>query len=553
MRADAAPVAAALSSPPGRALAVLAVLAALAVLAVLAVGGCDGEYRRPPEVPRSPPAQVAAGPDPVASVDVDLDAGVTAEPPAEVALPEPVSVLDTPGDSLDALFAGLAAAERGDPAARVLWLFFGDSHTAGDAMTSRLRVTLQGRFGDAGRGLVAAGRPPSRYYYQRDVRYGASGRWKVSIGGYKKDPEPYGLAGLRIYGQRKGAQLWVETCSDCQAGARVAQFEILYYAAPDRGVLRYRVDDRPWQRLRTRSAANKPARPARHAIAVSDGPHRLTLEHGGGGTIDLFGVALERRRPGVIVEALGVVGRRLASLRSWDWSVIGEQLASRAPRVVVLQYGTNEADDPALDLEAMARYFDETILRIRTAAPTAAILILGPPDMATREAGKLCDRRPPDAPPVPECEWRTPLALTEIIAAQRAAAVRNRVAFFNTFAAMGGAGRIHGWFTAEPRLAFKDHVHLTERGYHWWADLLSSAILTAYDRWRAAQGLPPVPAMPLPVPALPPASAPPTPPASAPPTPPAPAASTPPAPAASTPPAPAASTPPAVPSDAATP
>jgi lysophospholipase L1-like esterase len=462
----------------------LAPLAALAALAAL--GGCssDGE-RRAPELPRAPRAVA----------DADADAGIAAlAEPADAALPPPVSLLDAPSGSLDALFTALVAAERRDPGARVLWLFFGDSHTAGDAMTSRLRVALQRRFGDAGRGLVAAGKPPTRYYYQRDIRYGASGRWKVSIGGYKSDAEPYGLTGLRVYGQRKGAQLWVETCGECQAGTRVAQFEILYHAGPDSGVLRYRVDDRPWQRLRTRSTASEPPHPGRHVIPVADGAHRLTLEHGGGGMVDLFGVVLERVQPGVIVDALGVVGRRLASLRSWDWSVIGEQLATRDPRMVVLQYGTNEADDPELDLEAMARYFDDTILRIRAAAPTASILILGPPDMAVREAGKQCDRLKPEEALIPECDWRTPAVLAEVIAVQHAAAVRNRVAFFNTFAAMGGADRIHEWFLAEPRLAFKDHVHLTELGYQWWAELLLSAVLTAYDGWRAAQGLPATPA-----------------------------------------------------------
>ena len=100
-----------------------------------------------------------------------------------------------------------------------------------------------------------------------------------------------------------------------------------------------------------------------------DGPHRLTLEHGGGGMLDLYGVAMERSRPGVVVDSLGVVGRRLSNLRAWDWSIIGEQLATRDPRLVVLQYGTNESDDPDLDLDALAHYYDETILRIRAAAP----------------------------------------------------------------------------------------------------------------------------------------------------------------------------------------
>jgi lysophospholipase L1-like esterase len=457
--------------------------------------GCDGDRRKLVEPPRAPAATAASTP-----VTAPPSVAAGAAPAATVV---PPSYLDAPAGSLDPLFVGLAAAERGDPrdpASRVLWLVFGDSHTAGDSMTSRLRVTLQGRFGDAGRGLVAAGKPPAKHYYQRDIRYGASGAWKAAIGGHKTDPEPYGLAGLRVYGQKKGAELWVETCSECQAGTRVAQFEILYYAAHGHGTLRYRVDDRPWQQLPTRTAAIEPPHPARQVIPVADGPHKLTLQHGGGGVIDLFGVVLERLKPGVIVDSLGVVGRRLGSLRSWDWSVIGEQLAIRDPRLVVLQYGTNEADDPDLDLEAMARYFDETILRIRAAAPTAAVLVLGPPDMATREAGKQCDKLKSDAPMIPECEWHTPHVLAEIISVEHAAALRNHAAFFDTFAAMGGADRMHQWVIAEPRVAYKDHVHLSDLGYQWWADALSSAVLAEYGTWRRGHGLPPTPSSDLPPP-----------------------------------------------------
>ena len=442
--------------------------------------GCDGERRKLLDTPHAPRAVA--------------DAGVVISPAPDAA--PAVGFLDAPTGSLDPLFTGLASAERGDPAGRVLWLFFGDSHTAGDSLTERLRVTFQRKFGDAGRGLVAAGKPPTRHYYQRDVRYGSSGAWKAAVGGHKGDAEPFGIAGLRVFGQRKGAQLWVETCADCATGASVAQFEILYYAALDHGALRYRIDDKPWQALKTRTTASEPPHPARQVIAVAEGHHKLTIEHTGGGVVDLFGVVLERLRPGVIVDALGVVGRRLGSLRSWDWSVIGEQLASRDPRVVVLQYGTNEADDPDLDLEAMARYFDETIRRIRAAAPTAAVLILGPPDMGAREGGKPCDKVKGDAPVVAECEWRTPHVLAEIISVEHAAALRNHAAFFDTFAAMGGADHMHQWVLSEPKVAYKDHVHLTDLGYHRWADALSSAVLADYARWRGLQRLPATPPEP---------------------------------------------------------
>jgi lysophospholipase L1-like esterase len=476
---------------------------ALAAVPVALLGcgsGCDGERAKRPVEPHEvvPPAPGDAG---VAVVEPN-------EPGVEVA----PGLLDAPAGTLDAVYKSLAAAERGDASGRTLLLFFGDSHTAGDSMTSRLRATLQSRFGDGGRGLVAAGRPPTRHYYQRDVRYGASGSWKASVGGHRGDAEPFGIDGLRVFGDRKGSQLWVETCPDCQAGTSVAQLEILYYAAPDHGVLRYRVDDGAWQQLATKTQPIEPPHPARTVVTVPDGPHKLLLEHGGQGPLDLFGVVMERTHPGVIVDSLGVVGRRLGSLRSWDWSIIGEQLSTRDPRLVVLQYGTNEADDPDLDLEQLAKYYDETILRIRSAAPTASILILGPPDMGAREAGKACDKpprpsrapprvtdsggrprtgTPPDAGVIPECEWKTPNVLGRIIAVEHAAALRNHVAFFDTFAAMGGGDRMHEWVLAEPKVAYKDHVHFTDVGYQRWADLLSGALLAEYDRWRHAPTPPP--------------------------------------------------------------
>ena len=490
---------------------------ALAFGGALALVGCqlscDGER-----------AKGAARPEQAGSAGSDAAAGSSGAaaliaPPAETAqqreAERAIAFLDAGSGALDGLYAGLAAAERGDGNGRALVLFFGDSHTAGDSLTERVRVLWQRQFGDAGRGFVAAGKPPTRHYYQRDVHYGRDGTWKAAVGGARGDSEPFGIAGLRVFGKSKGARLWVETCAECPSGGAVGQFEIFYYAAPDHGALRYRVDDGAWKDLSTRTTAIEPPHPARQVVPVPDGPHKLTLEHAGGGEVDLFGVALERVKPGVIVDSLGVVGRRLGSLRSWDWSVIGDQLATRDPRLVILQYGTNEADDPDLVLDDLARYYDETIARIRAAAPTASILILGPPDMGTREAGKACDRPKHSTNPggsgvgsaavIPECEWRTPSILPEIISVEHAAALRNRVAFFDTFAAMGGADQMGAWATADPKVAYKDRVHFTDLGYGRWADALSGAVLESYARWRRAQSLPPMAPIsappPLPAPA----------------------------------------------------
>ena len=199
---------------------------ATCVLLLGCSGGCDGD--RLPS-PKSPSTIAGSGAE-------DAGAIATAPDAAQASMEMP-GFLDAPPGSLDRWFEVLAAAERKEPRGRALALFFGDSHTAGDSMTSRLRATWQAKFGDAGRGLVAAGKPAARHYYQRDVRYGSSGVWRAAVGGKVGDAEPFGVGGIRIYGQRKGAQQWVETCAECPSGRSVAQFEILYHAAPERGVL----------------------------------------------------------------------------------------------------------------------------------------------------------------------------------------------------------------------------------------------------------------------------------------------------------------------------
>ncbi len=459
------------------------------VVGVVALG-CNGQAVE--AQPRTPvEADVAGGGEP-------NDGGLV--PAVDPGPPQPL--LTVPAGALDALHVALDKAERDQPDGRALLVFFGDSHTAGDQLTGYLRRRLGGRFGDAGRGFVLAGRPPIRHYYLRDIRYGSAGRWAAELGGKKGNLPPFGLAGVRAHSDRRDATAWVESCDQCGSD-RVARFDVFYLRTSASGTLGFRVDDGAWQKWKTRlpkgGAGERTA--AVLSVPVREGRHRLTLRPSGGGPVELFGVALERGTPGVVVDALGVVGRRLGHLRSWDWDIIGPQLAARAPALVVLQYGTNEADDPTLDLDALARQYDEVIALVRSHAPGASILVLGPPDMGERDAGRACDKllaprrgvREPevdlDAGVPPECVWHTPALLPQVIEVQRAAAARNRVAFFDTFAALGGADQMDLFFHRDPPLAYSDHVHLTQPGAELWGQHLVEALLAGYSAWKQPAAL----------------------------------------------------------------
>lgn len=452
----------------------------LALAAAVSCSAQPGDVApRSPAVPdRATPVVVDAGPAPTVGAPV---------------LPPPV--LTVPAGALDRFYAALAKAEHHDPDGRALITVFGDSHTAGDQLTGLVRRQLGARFGRGGRGVVLAGRPPIRHYYVREVGYASTGKWAAELVGARAATPPFGLAGTRVHADKKSAEAWVESCATCSTEI-VDRFDIFYLRTKTSGRLAFRVDSGTWNKIPTRLAASAPRDQQAAVVSVPAraGRHRLSMRPAGGGPVELFAVALERSGPGVVVDGLGVVGRRLGHLRNGDWdNVIGPQLAARAPALVVLQYGTNEADDAKLDLALVARQYDETIALIKTWAPDAAILILGPPDLQKRAAGKSCDKRKPaldpTAPLPPECEWRTPPTLPAVVEVERAAAARNQVAFYDTLAALGGVDQMDSMLHLDPPLAFTDHVHFTQAGYERWAQGVLDELLAGYEAWK--QGGPP--------------------------------------------------------------
>ena len=54
------------------------------------------------------------------------------------------------------------------------------------------------------------------------------------------------------------------------------------------------------------------------------------------------------------------------------------------------------------------------------------------------------------------------------------------IAFWDSYAAMGGANSIIRWVNANPPLATNDYVHFTPRGARYLAELFCTALLDVY-------------------------------------------------------------------------
>ena len=354
-----------------------------------------------------------------------------------------------------------AAAPTSDEFMVTRILHYGDSHVAADVLTGALRQQFQRDFGNAGSGFLYATRPWT-WYARAGLTQTASAGWQVN--GLKLAALPFdnqlGLAGLSFTAARAGELLQINATGD--------RFEFAVLQQPGAGAIEVWLDGQ----LYHPSLALEAPEPATLLIPVEAeraGAHTLALRAASEGPVRVFGLSAEYARSGVIYDALGLNGARATRPLQWDWQLLNEQLIWRAPALIVVAYGSNEAGDADLNLAAYRRDFTELLQRFQRAVPAASLLVIAPPDRAQRNHGR----------------WQSLPQLSGVIEAQRQAARATGAAFWDLHRAMGGAGAINHW-TAQ-RLAQADHVHLTATGYRLVADALYEELMRGYAAFLKQQ------------------------------------------------------------------
>jgi lysophospholipase L1-like esterase len=395
-----------------------------------------------------------------------------------------VGHLDGP-DRLAHLFQRLAVLDDGRGHDDVRILQFGDSHTASDMGTSAFRHALQTRFGDGGRGFVSLG-VPWKNYVQDGIRgCGMNGEFEPQrtwsrLAGSGPDGE-FGLLGVAIGAAAGGAQAWTSI------GPRFSRFEIAYLRDPQGGSFDVFVDSARAGRVSTRAAAagatasgssaSSSGSSGFAAFVTADAPHQIDVRTVGDGGVRVFGVTVDRPQAGVVVDALGINGAQIFTQLRLSEEHFDEQVRHEAPALVVLAYGTNEASDERLDDATYERGLVDLLGRVSRAAPGAACMLLGPPDLARWTKGTH--------------GYRTAPRILEIAATQRRVARAAGCAFYDQIEAMGGPGSMAAWASESSPRAQPDRMHLTRAGYTQVGTSLATDVLRAYDEWRTETGLPP--------------------------------------------------------------
>ena len=387
----------------------------------------------------------------------------------------PGSVIeDDSQHAMDAFYETLSRVEREAEVELIARLAcYGDSHTAADFMTGQLRRRLQARFGDAGHGFVAAGRPwPS--YRHRDIRSGSRGRWhprRIRHAARRGESDGLlGMAGVGVESEASGPEIWVSTVTEGPVGRSASKFELFYLAQPQGGRFGVYLDDELVARVSTRADR---ATPGYFAAETEDGAHRYRVESLGGGPVRLFGTIVERAGPGVVVDSMGINGARVTQFLAWDEEFFRDNLNQRETDLVVLLYGANSVGDDWYNIEQYGQWVIDAMTRVRRSLPDASCLWVGPPDMAR---ATLAYSGPDGTPP----------AIHRIIEAQRDAAGLVGCAYFDSFQAMGGEDSNLRWAEQDPSLVSPDGIHFTAPGYRLLGDMLYEALIDGYEHYLEA-------------------------------------------------------------------
>ncbi len=374
---------------------------------------------------------------------------------------EPESADAQPLGSFYAALDRLQAGEDDDGKVRVL--VYGGSHTDADVYPHYLRRYLQERFGDGGHGFVHVARP-WRWYRHIDVDVEGLQHWKTEHAQRRSGRLDglYGLMGASLSARSKKAFGKVVPVQ----GVVGSKYELYYLQQPKGGTFRLYVDGEPKAKVKTKA---KTLGPGYHAFELPEGEHTVELRLLGDGEVRMFGMTIERDTPGVVVDTLGIGGTKASNILAWDDATWGDNVRHRAPDLVTLFYGTNEANGNA-SLEGYEADLRQVIDRLRVHAPQASCLLIGPGDFPA---------------PAPDGTWMPRPRVTEIIDTQRRVAADVGCGFWDTRAFMGGELSMTQWASSDPPMARPDHIHFTRRGYTRIGMALVDAMMVAYDADRA--------------------------------------------------------------------
>lgn len=406
--------------------------------------------------------------DPVEPAPVDS----VEQPPVVPQLPEGIPCIELEYDKTqvtplrafyDKLYAG--KAKRG----QIRILHFGDSQIEGDRITSYLRSRLQREFGGQGVGLVSI--VPS-VYPPYGLTLSPSSGWvthSLMPAASRKKNERYGMVGsVCRFSQRRHDDSLGEILEGTiairrklSAGRGMRFSHCRVFARCDSSLLHVavRYGDSIAQ------TASVGGTPVVEDIVLPLLPDRedFTLQFLSETPASVYGFSLESLT-GVQVDNIPLRGSSGTDFTAMDSTTLVEMFAHLAPSLVLLQFGVNVVPGKVDGYDFYTYGLAKQINYLKKFLPGVPIVLIGVSDMGEK-VGEY---------------FRSYENLPKVQAAQRRAAQKTKIAYWDCRRAMGGENSIVAWVQANPPLATADYVHFSPKGARYVGEMLYASLMADY-------------------------------------------------------------------------
>ena len=332
----------------------------------------------------------------------------------------PKIAVDSTTDSrvfLQSFYTSLS--ESGNKVVRVL--HYGDSQIEEDRMSQQIREALQNKYGGSGAGLLPLAQTiPSRTVKQQlrmNDRWiqAAQGPKRYLVYGPKRDQRDDGLYG--VMGQVavmndslvKGSETLTAVCTPLDGRKRYTQWRVF----ADSSV---------------------------HYTFAGD-----SVFLSGQGKV--YGLS-QQSDTGVIVDNIPMRGCLGLVFTKMDREQLVTFYREQNVQLIIMQFGGNAipSNKNPGTIQGIVKGLRQQVQYLRTCAPQASILFIGPSDMLTQIDG----------------EWTTYPMVPYMDKLLRKMALEENIAYFSLYRWMGGAGSMARW--QEIGLAGSDGVHFTRSG-----------------------------------------------------------------------------------------
>ncbi|MBC8043244.1 MAG: hypothetical protein IAF08_07345 [Rhizobacter sp.] len=342
---------------------------------------------------------------------------------------------------------------------------YGDSQLEEDRISSFVREELQQTFGGWGPGLIS----PQPLAQSISILQSDSDNWErfaIYSADDKAEHRRYGvLASFARYG---GTSAYLKLRQSPFAYDRSKAFTkctLLYGFNPASVKAELLFDGKP--------RASKTLKSSNHlqvATWMLDSiPNDLTIKFSGGGSPDVYAVALDGDAGGVAVDNVPMRGAAGTIFAGLDSTLLGESYDTLGVKLLILQYGGNAM--PTGSPEQAARFgekFCTHLKALRTLRPQIPMIVIGLADMSKKVKGKL----------------QSYPYIENMRDALRKAAFDAGAAYWDMFGAMGGRNSMPVWVKSKPPLAGPDYVHFTRKGAEKISGLFYTALMKDYNSYR---------------------------------------------------------------------